>query len=639
VLDRAYAVLSIKALDGDQRTITGLASTPTPDRRGDVLEPLGARFTNPLPLLLHHDRERPVGRVTLTATARGIQFAAQLPEIAEPGLVRDRVNEAWHSIKAGLITGVSIGFRPLEGGIKMLPTGGAHLLKTEICELSLVTVPANVETTIHSIKSYDAPHLAASGLTPPGVSGLPNRRPIMKPTTAEHIQNFENKRAATAARMTEILESGAGEGATLAAEAATEYDDLAAQVKSLDADLQRWRDHEKLNLTKAAPAPVAPLVPANGYGRVSVKPNVPLGMAFVRQAMALMVCHGNKHEAAEYAKRWDDSTPEVSLSLKAAVAPGTVTDATWAAPLVNQTMVADFIALLRPATVLGKIPGLREVPFNCKIPMQTAGGSYNWVGEAKPKPLTKLALSSDTLGITKVAGIIVLTEELVRLSNPSAEALVRDDMIKGIAAFLDQQFLDPAVAAVAGVNPASITNGAPTAAATANPLADIMGLINHFATNNIPVDGLTFVLSAANALALSFRSNLDGSPEFPGVGIAGGNYRGLTFITSNVAGTNVVALQPAYILYADDGAVTIDASREASLQMDSAPMSPADATTVYVSMFQNNLVALRAERFANWKRVNANAVKYLTAAAWPAPTGSTVTVQQSAQAKRANGDT
>ena len=59
VLDRAYALLSIKALDGDRRIISGLASTPTPDRRGDVLEPLGATFRNPLPLLLHHDRERP----------------------------------------------------------------------------------------------------------------------------------------------------------------------------------------------------------------------------------------------------------------------------------------------------------------------------------------------------------------------------------------------------------------------------------------------------------------------------------------------------------------------------------------------------------------------------------------------------
>jgi len=244
------------------------------------------------------------------------------------------------------------------------------------------------------------------------------------------------------------------------------------------------------------------------------------------------------------------------------------------------------------------------------------------VGEQKPKPVSKLAFSSEALGVNKVAGIIVLTEELVRLSNPKAEDLVRRDMIAGIAQFIDQQFIDPAVAAVAGVNPASITNGAPTAAATTNPVADIMGLINHFATNNIPVDGLTFILSPTNALALSFRQNLDGTPEFPGVGLAGGSYRGITFITSNAASTNVVALQPGLVLYADDGGVTIDASREASLQMDSAPMSPADATTVYVSLWQNNCVGLRAERFITWKRVGTNSVKYLTAANWPAPTGT-----------------
>jgi len=634
MLDRAYALLQVKALDGEQRRITGLASTPTPDRRGDILEPLGARFLNPLPLLLHHDRERPVGRVTLRATSAGILFEATLPEIRDAGAVRDRVEEAWHSIKAGLITGVSIGFRPLADGVKALASGGMHLLKTEICELSLVTVPANVETTIQTIKSYDAPHLAASGLHLPGVPGVPVR-PTMKPTTSDHIQNLENKRAAVAGRMTEIMESAADAGTTLEGDAATEHDGLASQVKSIDADLTRWRDHEKLQIAAAVPVPAAPVLRTNTYlPRVTVRPNVPIGTAFVRQACALLVCHGNKHEAAEYAKRWDDSTPEVALSLKAAIAPGTATDATWAAPLVNQNIATEFLELLRPATILGRIAGLRKVPFNTKVPAQSGGGTYGWVGEAKPKPVTKLAFTSDSLGITKVAGIIVLTEELVRLSNPSAEDLVRADMIAGIAQFLDSQFIDPAVAAVAGINPASITNGAPTATATTNPVADVMGLINHFATNNIPVSGVTFIMSPSNALSLSFRANLDGSPQFPGIGLNGGDYRGISFVTSQAAGGNVIALQPNLILFADDGGVSIDASREASLQMDSAPTSPADATTVYVSLWQQNLIGLRAERFVHWKRANPNAVKYLTATAWPAPSGTGTNGEASAAAKR-----
>ena len=49
-----------------------------------------------------------------------------------------------------------------------------------------------------------------------------------------------------------------------------------------------------------------------------------------------------------------------------------------------------------------------------------------------------------------------------------------------------------------------------------------MALIAHFSTYNIPVDGLSFIMSPANALSLSFRQNLDGSAVFPGVGIEGG---------------------------------------------------------------------------------------------------------------------
>lgn len=605
MLERAYTLLDLKAVNPERRTFSGIASTPTLDRAGDIVDPAGVTFRNPLPLLFHHDTRQPIGSVTLTATPDGILFEATLPVIDEPGALKTRVDEAWQSIKAGVITGVSIGHRILKDGVEYLKNGARKLIKTEICELSLVTIPANQQASILLVKSLAAP-----------------RRPeaAMKQTTAEHIQNLENKRAALAARMTDIMRGAADEDRTLNETEAPEHDDLSLQVKSLDADLVRWRELEKLQATSATPVIVPRSQSTSTTPVISVRPNVQPGIAFVRAACAKLVCKGNERDAVAYAEsRWNDSTPEVALYLKAAIAPGTVTDATWAGPLVNQNIANEFIELLRPATILGKIPGLRTVPFNTKVPSQTAGGTYGWVGEAKPKPVTKLAFSSVSLGVTKAAGIIVLTQELIKLSNPSAEDLVRRDMIAGIAQFLDAQFIDPAVAAVAGVNPASITNGAPTAAATTNPLADIMGLINHFAAANIAVDGVTFILSAANALALSFQTFTDGSPKFPGIGINGGSYKGLNFVTSQAAGTNVIALQPSLILYADDGGVTIDASQEASLQMDSAPASPADATTVYVSLWQTNTVGLRAERFVNWNKANANAVKYLTAASYPAP--------------------
>lgn len=636
----AIAFLTVKAAPGLNAAgaplrLSGVATTPMPDRAGDIVDPLGATFTNPIPLLWHHDRERPIGLVTLHApTADGIRFDAEIPAIDEPGPLQDRIRDARQSLTAGLIRAVSVGYRVLEGGIERLRSGAARISRLEICELSLVTVPANMQATITTVKSLDAQYLAAVGGNSAGVPAPSIYIPLTKGgprmTAQEQIQNFENSRAAKVARLAAIMETATD--ATLDERTREEYDGLALDVKGLDDHLVRARELERLQAATATPITPGSLARAR-VPVVSVKSLVPPGTAFVRVACAKLVCNGNLHEAAEYAKRWDATTPEVSLYLKAAIAPGTVTDATWAAPLVNQAIAAEFLELLRPATILGKISGLRTVPFNTKVPSQTAGGSYGWVGEAKPKPVSKLAFASDSLGIAKAAGIIVLTEELVRLSNPSAEALVRADMVAGIAQFLDSQFIDPAVAAVAGVNPASITNGAPTQAATASPLADVMALIQHFATNNIPVDGVTFILSASNALSLSFRTNLDGSPMFPGVGINGGSYKGLQFVTSQAAGALVIALQPALILYADEGGVTIDASREASIQMDSAPASPADATTVYVSLWQTNCVGLRAERFINWKRANANAVKYLTAAAYPAPASADGPVVETARSK------
>lgn len=603
-MDRGYALLELKSVDAVRRRFSGTATTPELDRLGDIVDPAGVTFRNPVPLLLHHDQSQPVGSLTLTTAANGVTVEGDIPNITDPGTVKSRTDEAWHSIKAGILTGLSIGYRIPAGAVEYLRTGARLIKRCEIFEVSLVSIPANTAATIHAVKSL----------------ALPRRGPAMKQTATERIQSLENKRAALSARMLELMNTAADADVTLNEDEDTEWKGLDVQVKAIDNDLVKWRDVERLQVTTATPVPIAPRTPSLPV--ISVKSNVPIGTSFVRMACALLTCNGNKNEAAQYAaQRWDSSTPEVALALKAAVAPGTATDPAWAGPLVNQNISNEFLELLRAATIVDKIPGKRNVPFNTKVGTQTAGGTYNWVGEAKPKPVSALAFSSVALGWSKVAGIIAITEELARLSSPSAEALVRADMIAGIARFIDLQFIDPAVAVVANVHPASITNGAPTAAATANPMADIMGLINHFASNNIDVSGLTIIMSPTNALALSFQMNTDGSARFPGVTLAGGSYRGINIITSTAVGTNVVALQPNLILYADDGGVAIDVSREASLQMDSAPMSPADATTVYVSLWQNNMIGLRAERFVNWLRANANAVKYLTAAAYPAPTG------------------
>src|SRR5262245_58714247 len=187
MLHRAYSLLTItKVLDAERRIIRGLATTPDPDRHGDVIEPLGVSFKNPLPLLLFHDTQRPVAMATFAApTEAGVAFEATIAEVAEAGSLRARVDEAWQSIKPGVITGVSIGFRALE--VAEMKTG-FRFLKTEVVELSLVTIPANASATILTVKQ-----LAATGRHAPGVAGMPIVRvqkgtPAM--TTAEQITQW-----------------------------------------------------------------------------------------------------------------------------------------------------------------------------------------------------------------------------------------------------------------------------------------------------------------------------------------------------------------------------------------------------------------------------------------------------------------
>lgn len=154
--NRAYSLLRVRSIDDEQRVIEGIATTPQVDRVGDIVEPLGIKFALPMPLLLGHDHEKPVGKVFFAEpTAAGIPFKARLPKVDEPGTLKDRVDEAWHSVKHGLLAAVSIGFRTIDGAVERLSNGGLRFLESEWIELSLCAVPANPDAKITGIKALD----------------------------------------------------------------------------------------------------------------------------------------------------------------------------------------------------------------------------------------------------------------------------------------------------------------------------------------------------------------------------------------------------------------------------------------------------------------------------------------------------
>jgi HK97 family phage major capsid protein len=340
--------------------------------------------------------------------------------------------------------------------------------------------------------------------------------------------------------------------------------------------------------------------------------------------MAIGAGRGDYMRSVEHAKQWHDSTPEVEVMVKAAVAAGTTTDATWAGPLaVARPLVDEFLEMLRPTTLIGRIPGLRQVPFNISVPAQTSGGVYYWVGQGLMKPVTKMDFATVTLGINKATGVVVLTEELVRSSTPSAEATVRDAMISGIKEFLDVQLVDPAITEVVGVRPAAITNGA-TATATAGPTGanartDFVRELSAFTAANYNLGEIVVLMNESNAFAMGIALNALGQPLFPGIGADGGAFQGARIVTSNAVGNRIVFLHAPSILFADDGGVNVDVSREASVIMNDAPdgvVQAAGAAPTHVSLWQANMVGLKAERWITWKRARASAVRIVTGVAY-----------------------
>lgn len=647
---RAYSTIRIKKLDDATRIIEGIATSPSPDRLGDVVEPKGAKFSLPMPLLWQHDPNKPVGNVIdAEVTDDGIRFRARIEKIDEPGTLKDRLDEAWQSVKKGLARGVSIGFSSTEPP-ELLRSGGLRFLSWEWFELSIVTIPANPDAVI-TTKDIKA----ASGRIckpSPGVSGQDKDTPsgaekkTMK-TTAEKIRELEDEIDKHKARMAKILEETEEEEREMDEDEEKEFDEEEEEVKALGKKLHRLK--AAYGSSDPAPARLTPVrevtsirkgSDARGGLVVPAQPKavVEKGLGFARMVMCFARAKGNHQGALEIAKQRYPQEAGIQAILKAQVTGGTTDDPSWAAPLVEpENLISEFVEFLRPMTIIGKfgtngIPSLRAVPFNIQVPAQVTGGNAEWVGEGKSKPLTRFDFNQLTLRFNKVAAIAVLSEELVRHSRPSAEILVRNALADAVIARLDTDIVDPAITEIPNVRPGSFTAGAQTYVSfgvTADEVREDIGrLATWFIEANIPVTSVVLIMRTAQALKLSLMRNALGVKEFPDITMSGGSLEGFQVITSQYVPQGLVAAVATNEVYlADDGGVAIDMSREASLQMADDPTNtvrndnspPQPTPTELVSMFQTNSIALRAERIITWKRRREAAVVYQTGTGWGNP--------------------
>lgn len=471
-------------------------------------------------------------------------------------------------------------------------------------------------------------------------------------TFAEQLADLKATREAKTASMREIAQKSVDESRSMDTGEAEQFDTLEGEIKRLDADIGRLSKMAEIDRASAAPVDQSKAldIAQGGSNRVPVQvkhtEKLEPGIAFARYAMCLTKAKGNHHVAFQLAERHYPQTESIvktlkaqseganlqeMMQLKATVAAGTSLDSTWAAPLVYaQNFMGDFISYLRPRTLIGQA-NFRPVPFNVRIGGQTSGGAANWVGQGKAKPVTKFDFNATTIPFTKIAAISVITQELARFSDPSAEMLVRDSLADTIIARADTDLFDPDLAAVANVSPAGLLNGVSPVAVVGNSIdySDPASVRCAIAALWAPWDSTyigarpAYYTTPAVARQLSLAREALGTVAFPGVTPNGGTLDGVPLRVSQYIANNggsggapFILVDEAEIYLADDGSVTLDSSDQATIEMSDTPAGSSSATvaasgTLPVNMWQTNSVAFRAERFIWWGARRSGAVQWI----------------------------
>jgi len=420
---------------------------------------------------------------------------------------------------------------------------------------------------------------------------------------SEKIKQLQAQLSQSELSRNELVSKSVAEDRALTEDEVKQFNTFGEELDAGAKELSRLQTVEK---SIAAQAVAVTKTPTQ---TITVESNAPKGSAFTRTAMILGKAKGNLPLARELAEVHYKDDAVVNGIIKAAVSAGSTQVAQWAGNLIYPEQYAgDFIELLYPQTILGRL-NLRKIPFNVRVSMQNSGTASGWVGESQPTPVTSAGFDKVFLTWAKVYALSVMSDELIRFSNPAAEALVQADLLKATAKGLDLSFLSTN-AAVANVSPAGMLNGVTAVKASGNTaealILDIQTLVAPFIAANIDMTQAKLLMSPARALAIGSIRNALGNKFFPDMSMTGGILENFPVLTSNVvAGDAIVMIIPDEIYLSEDAGPQIDISTEASIIMDTNPAGAvagaATVPVVPVSMFQNNMVAVRIGQFINWQ--------------------------------------
>jgi len=289
--------------------------------------------------------------------------------------------------------------------------------------------------------------------------------------------------------------------------------------------------------------------------------------------------------------------PRIQEVLKAAIEYGSTTN--WASNLVAYQQLQDaFLASLRNISIFDSaLPFMPRVLPRTQISVVSGGATGSTVYEASVKLVSKLTLSASQVTEQKTTAICAVTKELLRVTNGG---LFADELGRAVAAEIDRAFI---AKISTGILP--ITSNGGTSIAVLQDLATAIAGLSLDASSKVFI-----AVSPDICKAWAFKTTNTGELLFPQMTINGGEIGGaIVFPTDGVTG-QIVCFDSRQIA-ASANTLELDISKDASVQMDFAPDSPATGSTPHVSFWQLNVSGVKIVRWWSAERLRSTAISII----------------------------
>ncbi|MCU7837079.1 MAG: phage major capsid protein [gamma proteobacterium symbiont of Taylorina sp.] len=309
---------------------------------------------------------------------------------------------------------------------------------------------------------------------------------------------------------------------------------------------------------------------------------------------------------------------------KAVVAVGQSNVVGWASELTTiQQLQQQFIELLRPRSLLYQLRDMAlNLPFGIDgkitIPRQTTSTNSSWIGEGGAIKVSALSFDNIELTPKNNAVISVITDELLKRSDPGALDIVQSDVLNSISSGVDTTFTSNDAATA--TSPAGLQTFGTRTASVGNSLdnisSDLKDMTNRLLDTNLTMQKPVFLMSEANRNTLSWIRDGLGHRAFDDE-LKDNKLNGFDLISSNHVPSDIIILiDVSQLILSIDELPTLSLTGSSTLHMDDAPSDDlGGATTNVQNLFQTNCHGIRCISILDWN-MRHPAVETLHTVSW-----------------------